>query len=89
MYVQKTYTKVNTKEYCSSDKSKNDACWKIGDARRNIQQQKDRYVNNLKRIFTFGNNEKKEVLWGLNTEFKNMKTMAYKSQRETAEVKLF
>lgn len=54
----------------------------------NIQQQKDRYVNNLKWIFTFGNNKKK-VLWALNTEFKNMKTMAYKSQRETAEVKLF
>lgn len=48
MYVQKTCTKVTNKEYCSSDKSKNDPCWKIGDARRNIQQQKDRYVNNLK-----------------------------------------
>lgn len=48
MYVQKTYTKVNTKEYCSSDKSKNDPCWKIRDVRRNIQQQKERDVNNLK-----------------------------------------
>lgn len=47
MFLQKTYREVNTEGCCSSSKRKSDPCCKTGDARRNIQQRKDRQVNEL------------------------------------------